>query len=83
MLLLLLYHIFMTSKNSKEPCSQKITNKKSNKAITMYCFKTEDYVQSRHKRDKLRGNYSCAKYLLYKETRFGKASVVDVSISFY
>lgn len=32
-------------KKSKEPCSLKITNKKSNKATTMYCFKTEDYMQ--------------------------------------
>lgn len=52
----------MISKNSKESCSQKITNKKSNKTITMYCSETEDYVQSRHKIDKRRGDYSCAKY---------------------
>lgn len=79
MLLLLLYHVFVTSKNSKEPCSQKITNKKSNKTITMYCSKTEDYVQSRHKIDKHRGDYSCAKY--YEEPRFGNTPEVDVSIS--
>lgn len=81
MLLLLLYHVFVISKNSKESCSQKITNKKSNKTITMYCSKTEDYVQSRHKIDKRWGDYSCAKYLLYEEPRFGKTPEVDVSIS--
>lgn len=47
----------------------------------MYCSKKEDYVQSGHKIDKLWGDYSCAKYLLYEETRFGKTPEVDVSIS--
>lgn len=38
----------MILKDSKEPCSQK-NHKKSNKALTMHQFKTEEYAQSKHK----------------------------------
>lgn len=42
--------------------------------MKMYCFKTEHCVQPSLKREKLQGDYSDEKYLLYWESRLEKTS---------